>query len=125
MQQGDGFIVVTGNIGAGKTTLVKTLLLELEKSNDVIAAQLVTTQLEPEDLLGMVLGSFGIQHQKLSKPAMLRKLEAFLKKQSKAGKRVLLIVDEVQNLPVTSLEELRMLSNFQDGEKPLFQSFLM
>ena len=125
VQQGDGFIVVTGDIGAGKTTLVHTLLSELENEKDIVAAQMVTTQLDPDDLLRMVVEAFGINHEGLSKPAMLKKLESYLRKQSKAGKRVLLIVDEAQNLPVRSLEELRMLSNFQEGNKPLFQSFLL
>ncbi len=125
VQQGDGFVVVTGDIGTGKTTLVKTLLLEVEKQKDIIAAQINTTQLDPENLLGMILESFGISSNKASKPTMLKKLETFLKTKNREGKRVLLILDEAQNLPVSSLEELRMLSNYQIGQNQLFQSFLV
>ncbi|MCK5091174.1 MAG: XrtA-associated ATPase, partial [Gammaproteobacteria bacterium] len=125
IKQAEGFIVVTGDVGTGKTTLVSTLLEELESNKNVIASQLVTTQLEPDDLLRMVASSFKIPYEGFSKAMLLEKLEIFLRKKAKEKKRVLLIVDEVQNLLPHSLEELRMLSNYQDGARPLLQSFLL
>lgn len=125
VHQGDGFIVVTGDVGTGKTTLIRTLLAELEKEKSILAAQLVTTHLDSEDLLKMVSAAFNLEYEGLSKPSLLRNLEKFLKEQAANGKRVLLIVDEAQNLPIKSLEELRMLSNFQDENRALFQSFLV
>lgn len=125
INQGEGFIVVSGDVGAGKTTLIGTLLEELGENEDIIVAQLVTTQLQPDDLLRMVAGSFGLRYEKLTKSDLLKEIESFLKKNAESGKRVLLIVDEAQNLEHHSLEELRMLSNFQKGAHSLLQSFLL
>ncbi len=125
INQGEGFIVVSGDVGAGKTTLIGALLEELGKNEDIIAAQLVTTQLLPDDLLRMVASSFGLRYEKMTKSELLKEIESFLYKQSEKGKRVLLIVDEAQNLERHSLEELRMLSNFQNGTHSLLQSFLL
>jgi len=124
INQGEGFIIITGDIGTGKTTLVRTLFAELANEN-VVAAQLVTTQLEADDMLRMVAASFGLAHDRVAKATLLKNLEAFLMARAREGKRVLLVVDEAQNLPPRSLEELRMLSNFQVGEKALMQSFLL
>ncbi|MFA9460953.1 XrtA/PEP-CTERM system-associated ATPase [Thiohalorhabdus methylotrophus] len=123
--QGDGFVVVTGGVGTGKSTLVQMLLAELKRQRNVVAAQLVMTQLDPDDLLRMVAGALGLENEGLSKAALLRKFESYLRKQRREGKRVLLLLDEAQNLPARSLESLRMLSNFLDGEQPLIQSFLL
>jgi putative secretion ATPase (PEP-CTERM system associated) len=125
INQGEGFIVVSGDVGAGKTTLIAALLDEISAKDNIIAAQLVTTQLEPTDLLRMVANAFSLPSAKLSKSELLNTIEKFLRKQSDAGKRVLLIVDEAQNLELHSLEELRMLSNFQVGTKSLLQSFML
>ena len=125
INQGEGFIVVSGDIGAGKTTLIGALFKELGETEDIIAAQLVTTQLEPDDLLKMVSGSFGLRYEGLSKSELLNGIEAFLRDKAAEGKRVLLIVDEAQNLQHHSLEELRMLSNFQYKKHSLLQSFLL
>jgi len=124
INQGEGFIIITGDIGTGKTTLVRTLFAELANEN-VVAAQLVTTQLEADDMLRMVAASFGLAHDRVAKATLLKNLETFLMARAREGKRVLLVVDEAQNLPPRSLEELRMLSNFQVGEKALMQSFLL
>lgn len=124
LTQGEGFIVITGGVGTGKTTLVRTLFSELSKEN-IIAAQLVTTHLEAEDTLRMVAASFGLAHEGASKATVLKNLETFLQARSREGKRVLLVVDEAQNLPVESLEELRMLSNFQIAGRSLLQTFLL
>ncbi len=121
---GEGFIVITGEVGAGKTMLVRNLVKKLENEN-VVTAQLVTTQLEADDTLRMVAASFGLNHEGISKAALLNNLENFLQHSSKQGKRALLIVDEAQNLSPRAVEELRMLSNFQSDNKPLLQSFLL
>jgi putative secretion ATPase (PEP-CTERM system associated) len=124
LEQGEGFIVITGSIGSGKTILVRTLFSELE-SHDIVAAQLVTTQVGPEDMLRMVSASFGLAHERTEKATMLRNLEATARQRFAEGKRILLIVDEAQNLPASSIEELRMLANFQVEGRSLFQSFLL
>lgn len=124
LTQGEGFIVITGGVGTGKTTLVRTLFSELNKDN-IIAAQLVTTHLQADDTLRMVAASFGLAHEGASKASILKNLEIFLMARAREGKRVLLVVDEAQNLPVESLEELRMLSNFEAGGRSLLQSFLL
>lgn len=125
ISQGEGFVVVTGEVGAGKTTLIRTLLQELSQDRKLVIGQLVTTQLDPDQLLSMVAGAFGVEHEGLSKAAIIRRLEAFLIRQAHSGKRVLLIVDEAQNIPLKSLEEMRMLSNLQVGTRSLLQSVLL
>ncbi|HEU4621178.1 MAG TPA: XrtA/PEP-CTERM system-associated ATPase, partial [Burkholderiaceae bacterium] len=122
--QGEGFIVVTGEIGAGKTTLVRALLEELD-DQQVVAAQLVSTQLDANDLLRAVAVAFGLPVKSTSKAELIATLEAYLTLLVGRRQRALLIVDEAQNLAPESLEELRMLSNFQLGERPLLQSFLV
>jgi putative secretion ATPase (PEP-CTERM system associated) len=124
LNQGEGFIVITGDVGTGKTTLVRNLFAELS-DEDVFAVQMVTTQLDPEDTLRMVASSFGVEHEGSSKAAVLERLEKFLHQKAAEGKRTLLVVDEAQNLSPPALEELRMLSNFQAGDRPLLQSFLL
>ena len=124
LEQGEGFIVITGGIGTGKTMLVRTLFDELA-DRDIMAAQLVTTQVEPEDMLRMVCASFGLAHEGMNKATLLHNLEVIARTRFAEGKRILLVVDEAQNLPAASLEELRMLANFQVEGRSLFQSFLL
>ncbi len=124
LEQGEGFIVITGGIGTGKTMLVRNLFDELDSAR-VVAAELVTTQVEPDDVLRIVCASFGLAHEGVSKATLLNQLESFLHDRYKEGKRVLLVVDEAQNLPERSIEELRMLANFQVGGRALIQSFLL
>ncbi len=120
----EGFIVITGEVGAGKTMLVRYLFKKLENEN-VIAAQLVSTQLDADDMLRAVAAAFGLEQEGLSKASVLKKLEGYLLYVVKQGKRPLLVVDEAQNLSPRAVEELRMLSNFQHADKPLLQSFLL
>ena len=122
--QGEGFIVVTGEIGAGKTTLVRTLLEGLNP-DQVVAAQVVSTQLESSELLQAILMAFGVASSSTSKAHLIASLEAFLTGLAAKGRRALLIIDEAQNLRHEAVEELRMLSNFQLGKYGLLQSFLV
>jgi general secretion pathway protein A len=124
LEQGEGFIVITGGVGTGKTLLVRNLFSELD-ARRVLAAQLVNTQVEPEDMLRMVCASFGLEHEAIGKAILLQRLQTFARARHGEGKRVLLVVDEAQNLPPRSVEELRMLSNFQVANRSLFQSFLL
>ena len=124
VSRNEGFIVITGEIGAGKTTVLRSLIDGLHGSN-VIAGHLVTTQLGAEDTLRMVGAAFGFRVQDVPKSELLITLEAFLISQTSKGKRCLLIVDEAQNLSPRAVEELRMLSNFQFGNQALLQSFLI
>lgn len=124
LHQNEGFIVVTGEVGAGKTTIVRGLLDKLNSAK-VVAAQLVSTQLDAEDTLRMVAAAFGVNTRNFGKSDILLALEAFLVDVTQQGKRCLLIVDEAQNLTPHAVEELRMLSNFQFETHALLQSFLI
>ncbi len=124
VSQGEGFIVITGEIGAGKTTLVRTLLDGLDRQK-VLAAQIVSTQLESGELLQSIITAFGVPAQGNTKAHLIATLEAFLTALAAQGRHALLIVDEAQNLSMKAVEELRMLSNFQLGNHSLLQSFLV
>lgn len=124
VSRNEGFIVITGDIGAGKTTVLRSLIEGLHGSN-VVIGNLVTTQLGAEDTLRMVGAAFGFRVKDVPKSELLITLEAFLISQASKGKRCLLIVDEAQNLNAKAVEELRMLSNFQFGNQALLQSFLV
>ncbi len=124
IHQNEGFIVITGDVGAGKTTIVRGLLNSLD-SGKVVAAHLVSTQLDAEDTLRLVGAAFGIRTKDVPKADLLLSLEAFLVSNASKGKRCLLIVDEAQNLTPRAIEELRMLSNFQFEQQALLQSFLV
>ncbi|MBL8307397.1 MAG: AAA family ATPase [Rubrivivax sp.] len=124
VSRNEGFIVITGEIGAGKTMVLRSLIEGLNGSN-VVTGHLVTTQLGAEDTLRMVGAAFGFRVKDVPKSELLITLEAFLISQTSKGKRCLLIVDEAQNLTPRAVEELRMLSNFQFGNQALLQSFLV
>ena len=125
LNRGEGFIVITGEIGAGKTTIVKRLCASVE-AQKITTAHVVTTQLDGFDLLRMVASAFGLQSgAEDSKSTLLLRLQTFFETTLRNHSRALLIVDEAQNLPVSALEELRMLSNFQVGNVAPFQSFLV
>lgn len=124
LHQNEGFIVVTGEVGTGKTTLIRSLLSKLDPDH-VVAAQLVSTQLDAEDTLRMVCAAFGLPAKDIEKSDALVSLENFLRAVAREGRRALLIIDEAQNLAPRAVEELRMLSNFQVGTNALVQSFLV
>jgi general secretion pathway protein A len=107
----DGFVVITGEIGAGKTTLIETFLRELQ--TDAVVAQINQTQLSPTAFLQTVLVQFGFSPFNMKKPEVLATLNQFLVEQHINGRKVLLIVDEAQNLSHRVLEEVRMLSGIE------------
>lgn len=124
LSQGEGFIVITGEVGAGKTTLVRNLFRNLASEN-IVAAQIVNTHLDSDDTLRVVAAAFGLLYENVSKADLLIRLEQFLRACDRQGKRALLVVDEAQNLSPRTVEELRMLSNFQTDDKSLLQTFLL
>lgn len=124
LAQGEGFIVITGDIGAGKTTLVGHLMATIDPRR-LTAVQIVSTQVGGDDMLRLAAQGFGIGTDGVEKAQILARIEALLHQNARAGKRALLIVDEAQNLSAPALEELRMLSNFQLGGQSLLQIFLL
>jgi len=124
LHHAEGFIVITGEVGAGKTILVENLLSTIDQAN-FIAAKIVTTQLAGDDLLHLVAGGFGIAKEGLPKGSLLQRISDFILGQHRSGKRMLLIVDEAQNLTFEALEELRMLSNIVVDRTMALQSFLL
>jgi putative secretion ATPase (PEP-CTERM system associated) len=124
LKRGEGFIVITGDVGAGKTTLVKRLIATVDPSK-IVAAHVVTTMLSGHDLLRMVAAAFGLKDLPADKSGILLRLQEFFDATHRQGRRALLIVDEAQNLSESALEELRMLSNFQVQNAAPFQSFLV
>ncbi len=124
LAQGEGFIVITGDVGAGKTTLVGHLVETLDTKR-LRVLHIVSTAVEPQDLLHVLAGQLDVDAQSLSKAALLASIERALNGVAREGRRILLIVDEAQALPLASLEELRMLSNFQVGGHALLQILLV
>lgn len=124
LSKGEGFIVVTGEVGSGKTTLMNYLLTTLSGQNIVIA-KVVNTQVQADDLLRLTAASFGIDAGEMNKGMLLRALEATLIRHANAGRRGLLIVDEAQGLGHAPLEELRMLSNLQVNSRSILQICLL
>lgn len=120
----EGFVIVTGDVGAGKTTLIEYLLSHGDLKN-IVVARISTTQLEAENLLELIASELELRKSGATKAAYLRDLNSYFLRIAQAGKSVLLIVDEVQNLSAGALEELRMLSNFQNRERPLVQQLLV
>ena len=120
LAQREGFVVVTGEVGAGKTTLIERLCGELDPQGFAIA-RISTSQVSGDDLLRLVADSFGASAEG-EKAIVLRGIIAALRT---GEKRHLLIVDEAQALSPTALEELRMLSNITDGSRALLQTILL
>lgn len=124
LAQGEGFIVITGEVGAGKSTLVAHLMERIDPAA-LTVAQVVTSALDGAEIVHVVAQAFGLAVEGHDKAAALGAIERFLQDEARAGRRCLLVVDECQNLDLAALEELRMLSNFQLGAHPLLQSLLL
>ncbi len=124
LAQGEGFVVITGEVGAGKSTLVAHLMATIDPAR-LTAAQIVTSKLDGEELVHVVAQAFGLIVDGHDKASALGAIEAFLHDEARSGRRCLLVVDESQNLGIDALEELRMLSNFQLGAHPLLQTLLL
>ena len=124
LAQGEGFIIVTGEVGAGKTTLIERLLSQLDR-NTYAVAHINTTQVSGDDLFRLALSGFGVDGTEASKAALLLRFEEALRDHRLAGRRCLLIVDEAQNLTLAALEELRMLSNITENGRASLQTILM
>jgi general secretion pathway protein A len=118
----DGFVVITGEIGAGKTTVIETFLRELQ--SDVVVAQINQTQLSPTAFLQTVLVQFGFSPFEMKKPEVLTTLNQFLTEQHVNGRKVLLIIDEAQNLSYRVLEEIRMLSGIESTKEKVLRIIL-
>ncbi|MDX6749965.1 XrtA-associated ATPase [Geminicoccaceae bacterium 1502E] len=124
LHQAEGFIVITGDVGAGKTTLIGYLQERLADQS-FVAARLNATRVDADDVLRLVAGAFGLPMEGRSKATLVTAIEARLREIGTSRQRVLLIVDEVQNLPPDSLEELRMLSNLEEEGRALLQILLV
>jgi len=124
LSQGEGFVVITGDVGAGKTTLVSHLLAGLDPTR-FVTATVVTTQLSGDDMLRMVAANFNLPQEGFDKATVLIRLHNHLRNISSRGSRAVVIVDEAQNLSLSALEELRMLSNLQVGRPPSLQVLLL
>jgi general secretion pathway protein A len=118
-----GFVVITGEIGSGKTTMLQALLGRLDQNTAL--ARIVNTLLEPRELLDAIMLDFGMDPSGMSKPVLLRALAAFLVQQREAGKLTLLVIDEAQNLSPATLEEIRMLSNLETEKSKLLQIIMI
>jgi type II secretory pathway predicted ATPase ExeA len=118
----DGFVVITGEVGSGKTTLIETFLKELEK--DVVVAQINQTQVSAIEFLQSVLVQFGFSPFRMKKAELLATLNQFLIEQYAAGRKVLLIVDEAQNLSNRVLEEVRLLSGVETTKEKVLRIIL-
>jgi general secretion pathway protein A len=126
LSKGEGFVVVTGEIGAGKTTLVNHLRDQVSTER-VLGGRIVVTCVDADDLLRLVAGAFDIpvEDPALTKAILLQRFEEFLERCGQEGKKACLIIDEAQGLSDAALEELRMLSNIQAGPKPVLQIILL
>jgi general secretion pathway protein A len=124
LQSGEGLVAITGNAGTGKTTLARYILAGVDRSR-VMAVELTAHHLESGGIVRLAAAALGLSYQQLPKSTLLRNIENFLMARARERKRVLLVVDEAQDLTADALEELRMLSNLQVGERALLQSFLL
>lgn len=124
LQRREGFVMVTGRPGTGKTTLVNHITAELTSQGNLFAA-LTSTQVQADDLLRLVVLKFGLDGTTEHKALLIHNFENFLHRVYREGRRPLLIIDEAQDLPANALEELRLLTNLQKDGQPLLQIFLV
>jgi general secretion pathway protein A len=118
----DGFVVITGEIGAGKTTLIESFLRQLD--SDVVVAQINQTQVSAVEFLQSVLVQFGFSPFKMKKAELIATINSFLIEQYAAGRKVLLIIDEAQNLSLKVLEEIRLLSGIEATKEKVLRIIL-
>jgi type II secretory pathway predicted ATPase ExeA len=118
----DGFVVITGEIGCGKTTLIATFLRELEK--DVLVAQVNQTQVSSSEFLQAVLVAFGFKPFRMKKAELIATINDFLIQQYAAGRKIMLVVDEAQNLSERVLEEVRLLSGVETTKEKVLRIIL-
>lgn len=124
LHRAEGFVMITGRPGTGKSTLIEDMLEELE-GTQIVSAKLVSAQLEADDLLRMVAFNFGVPAQGRDKSDLLLEMQGFLADRIADGQRPLLIIDEAQGLSFKALEELRLLTNLRLGGQPMLQIFLV
>jgi general secretion pathway protein A len=124
LQKSEGFVLITGDVGTGKTMLVDYLLSVIDRER-YRTCKIVTTQMTPDDTIRMVASGFGLAPDGAQKASTVRQLETFFVDARQRGVSPVIIVDEVHNLPRASLEELRMLSNYCFKQTPLVQTFLL
>jgi len=124
IKEREGFILITGEVGAGKTTLCRALLNKLE-SHSTVSALILNPMFSGQELLQSILGDFGVQSRASTKKELLDELNQFLLSQQAADRNSILIIDEAQNLPLPVLEEIRILSNLETEKEKLLQIILM
>lgn len=124
LERREGFVMVTGRPGTGKTTLINDITTQLNSQGNLHAA-LTSTQVQAEDLLRLVVLKFGLDGSTAHKAQLIHSLDIFLQRLNMEGRRPLLIIDEAQDLSADALEELRLLTNLQKDNQPLLQVFLV
>ena len=124
LAQGEGFIIITGEVGAGKTTLVEWLRSQMDRTAFTVA-RVNTTQVSEGDLFRLAMAGFGLVDESLTKAALLHRFESVLRQHEAVGRRCLLVIDEAQNLSLPALEELRMLSNITVDGRTSLQTILL
>ena len=123
LHKGEGFVVVTGEVGTGKTMLAETLIGQIGAGQSVSTVNM--TQLDPEDLLRVMGRGFGMDLPGGDRPAALASLVEGLIERCRGGHPPLVLIDEAQNLPLASLEALRLMTNLRQGLTALLQVFLI
>jgi len=124
LHQGEGFVIITGDVGAGKTMLVEYLITTIDP-HGYATAKVVTTQVNADDMLRLVAAAFGLLEEGIDKASLYKRIEGLLARNLAQGKRTILLVDEAQSLTFKVLEELRMLSNILIGGKVALQCVLL
>jgi len=124
LRLGEGFIMVTGRPGTGKTTLAETFLKDLDL-NQVSAERVAASGLEADNLLRAVAYAYGIEADNADKATLRHRIQQYFIQQAQSGRRALLIIDEAQNLPLSVLEQIRILSNLETDKEKLLQIILV